>query len=285
MKTSKRIKIYQDGNEYIKTDSNMWVRNFTKTNCPQVDLNKTYNPSDYFVFLKNEIQNSMQKHMWVNHENLNHDKILIISDGFNFEKKQKILASIPKDITVIGVLGSLAKWNTNNRNMDYYVVNNPYKDCVKYFGKRHIRNFPKCIASLKTNSDFVANYRGRMLKYLPVYEGGYTSKYAKETDTQIDDYRNPICAAIQLAFMFNAYKIFLYCCDDSFEGERPSAEKLENGLYQYPQQRIAHEIIDANLFWLKMLPYQEIKIFYNSNGLKFENATYIEEDEILNVMK
>lgn len=52
MKTSKRIKIYQDGNEYIKTDSNMWVRNFTKTNCPQIDLNKTYNPSDYFVFLK-----------------------------------------------------------------------------------------------------------------------------------------------------------------------------------------------------------------------------------------
>ena len=72
---------------------------------------------------------------------------------------------------------------------------------------------------------------------------------------------------------------------DSFAGERPGAELLENGLYQYPQQRVAHELIDAKLFWLKYLPYQEISIMYNSNGLKFENATYIEEDEIINALK
>ena len=105
---------------------------------------------------------------------------------------------------------------------------------------------------------------------------GCTSQLKKAGLTNFNNFYN---------FMFNAYKIFLYCCDDSFEGERPSAEKLENGLYQYPQQRIAHEIIDAKLFWLKILPYHEIKIFYNSNGLKFENGTYIEEDEILNAMK
>lgn len=285
MTVTKRIKVYPDGNEYLKTNTNMWVRNFTKPNVVQVDLNKTYNSSDYFTFLKNEIQNSMQKHVWINQENYVHEKVMIISDGYEFEKKQKILASIPKNVTVIGVCGTLAKWPVANRNMDYYVVNNPYSECLKYFGRRHIRTFPKCIASLKTNSDFIANYRGRIFRYLPVYEGDYTSKFIKETDQQIDDYRNPICAAIQMAYMFNASKIFLYCCDDSFAGERPGAELLENGLYQYPQQRVAHELIDAKLFWLKYLPYQEISIMYNSNGLKFENATYIEEDEIINALK
>ena len=164
-------------------------------------------------------------------------------------------------------------------------MNGVDQDCLKYYGKRHIRQFPKCIASLKTNSDFISNYRGKILKYLPVYENGYASKFYSDNQTKIDDYRNPICAAIHVAYLFNAYKIFLLGCDDSFEGERPGSEKLENGLYQYPQQRIAHELIDSKLFWIKNLPYQEIQIYNNSSGLKYENATYIEESEIINALK
>lgn len=285
METLKRIKVYKDGNEYIRTNQNMWVRNFTKINCQSIDLNKTYNSQDYFVFLKNEIQNNMQKYLWIHNENISHEKILIVCDGYGFDKKQKLLAQIPKDVTIIGVLGSLARWPVNNRLMNYYVVNNPYSDCLKYFGKRHIRHFPKCIASIKTNSDFLSNYRGNIYKYMPVYESSYSSRFQKEASVQIDDYRNPICAAIQLAYMFNPQKIFLLGCDDSFDNERPGAEKLENGLYQYPQQRTAHELIDAKLFWIKTLVYQEINLYYNSNGLKFENATYIDEEEILSILK
>ena len=281
----KRVKVYPDGNEFILTKSGMWIRNFTKSNVQYTDMNQTYNQNDYFTFLKNEIQNSMQKYPWVNNENYMHDKVMIVSDGFNFAQRQKFLAKIPSGVTVIGVLGALNKWSSSNKNMNYYVINNPYKECLKYLGRRGVRTFPKCVASLKTNSDFLSNYRGNIYKYLPVYEKSYSSRYTKETDFQVDDYRNPVCAAIHLAYSFNAEKIMLYCCDDSFEGQRPGAEKLENGLYQYPQHNIAHEMIDAKMFWLKNLPYQEIKLFYHSSGPRYENATYIEEEEIFEVMR
>lgn len=273
-----KIKSYEDGNQHIRTPHGMWVRNFTNNNNYQYkDLNKTYKKSDYFTFLKNEVQNSMQRFTWIEHENFSHDTIVIVSDGFDFSKKQHLLERIPNNVTLIGVLGSLAKW-TIKRPLDYYLVNNPYETCMKYFNRR-MRNMPKCIASLKTDSNFLMNYRGLVFKYLSVYEDEYRSKYVKEVELQIDDYRNPICAALHFSFKFGASKIILFCCDDSFQGERPGSEKLENGLHQYPQQQIAHELIDAKMFWLNKMKYQEIEVFDHSSGATYQNATYIESED------
>ena len=55
-------------------------------------------------------------------------------------------------------------------------------------------------------------------------------------------------------------KICLFCCDDSFETFRDGSEKLENGLYQYPQQRTAHGLIDG-LFFLPIEILQKTSIF------------------------
>lgn len=274
-----RIKSYADGNQYIRTPQGMWVRNFTNLKQKYKNINKTYNRQDFFTFLKNEVQNSMQRFSWIENENFLHETVVIVSDGYDFENKQKLLEKIPKNVTLIGVLGSLSKWNIK-RSLDYYLVNNPYETCMKYFNRR-MRAMPKCIASLKTDSNFLMNYRGLVYKYLPVYEEEYKSKYIKEVSLQVDDYRNPICAAIHFSFLFGSSKVFLFCCDDSFSGERPAAEKLENGLYQYPQQKIAHDLIDAKMYWLNKIKYQEIDIFDHSSGSVYNNATYISEEQFL----
>lgn len=274
-----RIKKYPNGNEFLLA-GNMWVRNFTKNGTPYIDINKTYSKDDYFTFLQNETQNAMGRHAWVDTENFDHEKIVIISDGYKFEEKQKLISSLPKDVAIIGVNHTLKQWKNTDRSLTYYLVNNPYPECMKYLPRRN-RGFPKCLASTKTNYQFLANYKGSVYKYLPVNEESYIHKVQESVKYQIDDCRNPICGAIQLAYHFGAEKILLLCCDDSFDQDRAGAEKLENGLWQYPQQNIAHDIIDGNLYWLKSMQYAEIEIKNHSSGPIYKNAAYIQEDEVM----
>lgn len=278
-KQIKRIKTYPDNNQYTKTNHGIWVRNFVNIHVPPKDINTTYSRQEIQTFLANEIQNSIQRFTWLENENFQHQTIVIVSDGYDFSKKQKLLSSVPKDVGIIGVLGSFQKWNVPGRLMDYYLVNNPFPQCMKYLNKK-TRMIPKCIASLRTNPYFLHAYKGQVFKYMPVHESNYTSKFSKETKQHIDDYRNPICAAIHCAYIFGASKIILFCCDDSFSGERPGSEKLENGLYQYPQQRIAHELIDNKMFWLHNEEYSITEAFHHDSGSSFENATYISEEEL-----
>lgn len=275
-----RIKKHPNGNLYVLTPQNKWVRNFTKTSCQFVDINNNISKNDYFTFLQNETKNNFQRHQWIDTEPLYHDKIIIVSDGFNFKENHKILASLPKDITIIGVNGSLAKWEVVNRNINYYVVNNPYRDCMKFLPKSS-KILPKCIASQRTYFEFLQNYRGMKYKYYPVNETSYATKGQKEVSWQIDDYRNPICAAIGLSYRFGADKLLLLCCDDSFEDERPSSTKLENNLWMYPQHEIAHGLIDGNLYWLANQKYKKVTIGDCSSGPKYKNAPYIKKENIL----
>lgn len=275
-----RIKKTQDGNQYLLTKQGMWVRNFCKNTVPYVDINKTIATDDHFVFLKNEVQNSLKKSTWVDSERFHVSKVVIVSDGYDFKRKHKLLADLPKDVAIMGVNGSLAKWELNNRAISYYVVNNPYQECVRYL-PRGTKIPPKCLASARTSHEFMDNYRGAKLKYYPVNELSYSTLGIKEVTWQIDDYRNPICAAIGLAYRFGAEKLMLFCCDDAFIDERPGAVQLENKLWIYPQQEIAHGLIDANLYWFKTQPYKEVSIGDCSSGPRYENATYIEEDKIV----
>lgn len=277
-----RLKNYPDGNQYIRTESGMWVRNFTNFNVPPRDLNSTYKSDDLFLFLRNEIQNSAGRHTWLENENFRHEKVVIVGDGFGFREKHRVLESLPRDFAIIGVLGAMTKWELPGRQMDYYLINNPYKESTKYLSRR-MRHMPKCIASLKTDHNFIANYRGSVFKYMPVYEESYSSRFSKECELFVDDYRNPMCAAIQISHFLGASKIVLLCCDDSFEGERPGSERLPNGLYQYPQHNVAHQLIDAKMFWLRNLRYEEIQTFYHSSGPTFEHATYIDLEKIASI--
>ena len=269
-----------DANEYLLTEDGVWVRDLCKGHVRKTDINQLSDERDYPLFLRNEIANRAKELAILDRDSPHHTDIVIVSSGYGFAEKQEILAKLPrKEVTLIGVNRSLANWtllgdNPIKRTLDWFLVNNPYPESLKYLPTKH-RYFPKCIVSNRTHPSFTEKYEGNLYTYSPVVEREYAGP-AHDNQAQIDEYRNPICAAIGVAWLFNVRRLLLFCCDDSFEGERPGAEQLDNGLWSYPQQQMSQRIIDANLYWLKQ---QEIEVADFSAGRKLENATYIQKEE------
>lgn len=282
------FKSHKSKNKYLHSKlGNVFVRDFRPTNVAALDINDKFAKHDYNVFLNNELENKRKKHPIIDSEKFVHEKIVIVSDGCDSDKKQDFLATLPKDVTIIAVNGVLAKWklvgnlhpDKLKKSINYYVVNNPYEECLLNLPKKH-SYFPRCIASIRTNYEFINNYRGITYFYEPV-SNTYYSGSSRFSDYQIDDYRNPICAAIGLSYRFGVKKLLLYCCDDVFKQHKAGSEEV-NGYYVYPQQIIGQSIIDANLYWLKQAG---IEIADHSSGLKYEHATYINLNEIVDFFK
>lgn len=263
------IKNHKNHNDYYYAGNGLWARDFTKKSVYEMDINDLVGEADMKLMLVNETANDLKMLQRIDTECFSFPSIVIISDGYNFDEKHQILNQLPKNVVVIGVHGVLDRWNVD-RKMNYYVVNNPYEYCKNYLPKNQ-KVWPRCIASTRTNSDFVARYNGLVYEYSPVTNQSYAG-LKREADYFIDDYRNAICAAIGLSYRFGVKKLAMLCCDDVFDVKKSTAELLPNGLYIYPQQKIAHGLIDANLYWLKK---QGIEIVYNDNGPECKNATYI----------
>ena len=260
--------------EYIKTKSyDYWIKNFTK-NSPASDLNSTITEQEYFLFLENEFNNNLGRYAWLEPEDHYCRSAIIISDGYDFEETHKSLKR-KKDVCIIGVNNTLNKWKNENCDLNFYLINNPYRDCLKFLSKK--RNLPKCISSNRTNYEFLNRYKGFIHRYSPANEEKINFNKASESLLQIEDYRNPICAAINISFRFGCENFLLLCTDDSFKENRPGSIHLENGYYCFPQQNFATEVIDGCLYWLKK---NKNNIFYNSKSKKLENATYINSEDI-----
>jgi hypothetical protein len=284
MSKQMRVKRHKNRNAYLLTSAGLWARDFTKSSVPFLDINEIVNPSDYTLFLKNETANQRMNLPDIDSESLFHPNVVIVSDGYDFKERQKLLAQLPDKVTIIGVNGALAKWEMVSgdirRRMDMYVVNNPYAECMRY-APRKTRYYPKCISSSRTNTEFIRLYsqRGSTYVYAPTPSESFSGSTGSASYC-IDDYRNPVCAAIGLAYRFGVQKLMLFCCDDSFVDERPGATLLTNGLYQYPQQEISHGAIDGNLYWLQQQEFDEVQVGDCSMGQKYENVPYIEPDRV-----
>jgi hypothetical protein len=256
--------------EYVRVDG-VWVRNPCSSVSPR-DINNLTR-GDEAMLLQNETLN--RKRMFRQVGDFNWRNVVIVSDGYDFKEKQKALAELPyKDIKIICVNRSLANWHMLGnsklqRMIDMYVVNNPHIECLSYLPKHGY--WPNLLASTRTQPQFIDQYRGEVFFYGPAPNDSYTSPFS-ETEVTLDDYRNPICAAISFARHVKAQKLLLFCCDDSFDKERPASIKLDNGLWSYPAQLKAQNIIDAQLGWLTK---SGIEVASHSSGLKYSNAAYI----------
>lgn len=270
-----RIKKSENKNEYLLTNSGLWVRNHAKQAVPYEDINHLIHESDYPILLENETANNRQRIAMIDKENFTFPNILIVSDGYKWVERQQAIGKLPVNkVCVMAVNRSLAKWRVKERSPTFYVVNNPYRECISYMPKRL---FPKCITSIRTNHKFVENYKGVKYRYVPVADRVYAGLRCTEAEYQIDDYRNPICAAIAMAWQFGVEKLGLLCCDDSFDDERAGSEKLPNGLYQYPQQRMAHDVVEGMLYWMRRTN-PSIEIGDASSGAEYPQAHYIQPD-------
>lgn len=271
-----RIKKHSNGNEYLMTEAGVWVRNFTKS-APPVDINQLTTVTDRTLLIENQLKNELTTPMQFDPNEEYHPAVCIVSDGYEFEKKRHLLKSLPANVAIIGTNRSLLKWDADcGRAMDYYVVNNPYEQCMTYLPTNH-RNLPKCVASVRTFPEFLVRYRGPKMKYYPVYEDGFRQR-SVDALCQIDDYRNPICGAIGVAYRMRAAKILLFCCDDSFADERAGAEKLPNGLWMYPQHRTVYGLVDGNMHWYATQQYKRVRLGNHSSGPEYGRVGYIEED-------
>lgn len=274
------IKKHRNRNNYYLTKQGFWVRDFSKP-VKSEDINHFTKTEDFKVLISNQIQNMVLQLPKIDVERAFHPLCVIVSDGYQFEENLPLLEKISKKgATIIGTNGVLTKWKTNIK-MDYYIVNNPYPQCLSYLPTM-INYYPKCIASCRTHPEFLRRYLSRngiVYQYTPTTTSKFGGMPSYSTYT-IDDYRNPICAAINFCFRWEVQRLLLFCCDEVFSGERPSAERLKNGLYMYPQHHISQDLIEGNLYWLRKYN-SNIKIGNYSSGLEYESVPYINNDEVM----
>lgn len=274
-----RIKKTKNGNEYLLTQNNVWVRNFNKELVPYLDLNSSFRDINYGTFYKNEKENEFLNTVSIDRENLEIDKVIIVSDGYDFKNKVQIIKNLPRDVKIIAINGALANWPLTDRYPNYYLINNPFIEAMKFF-PRKLKAHPTCISSTKTYSEFLKNYRGVIMTYNSVDEVYYKCRKTIEPLFQIDDYRNPICAALGICNKFFTSKILLLCCDNSKELFKEGMIKLENGLYQYPQNDIAHGIVDGIAYWFSQNKLKITDLGDHSSGQKYLNVPYIQAEDI-----
>lgn len=276
------IKPHSTNNEYIRA-GDVWVRNFTKTGITVLSLDNMFEDNEYDVILKNEVLNG--NYPKISRDLVEAPKVVIISDGHNFNWKHLSVAKFPEGVVIMTINRAMRNWKLmspelpqeERRAINAYVTNNPYKECLSCLPSVKEPYYPTCIASVRTNHEFLRRYLGN--KY--VYDVPPDPKFGtyKSENYCIDDYRNPVCAAIGLAHHFGVQKLMLLSCDDSFVQERDFSVPLPNGLWTYPQQLRSQEIIDANLYWLTHQEEHEVQVSDWSDGPKYVNASYIIDEE------
>jgi hypothetical protein len=261
-------------NQYIQ-GGGVWVRNFTGDNKNPLAVSHLYSREDYEIVTQNEHVNSVRPK--ISDEILSFQKVVIVSDGYNFQERHQLIEKMPKDVCVLAINGALKDWKlTGKRSINAYVVNNPYKECMRFMPKPK-GYYPVCVSSIRTNYNFTKQYKNDIYVYCPTPELTFGTEYAEKYF--IDDYRNPVCAAIGLAYQFGVEKLMLMCCDESFKQQRDFAVQLKNGLWTYPQHIRSREIIDANLYWLTHQENKEVSVVDFSDGGDYFNATYINEEK------
>jgi hypothetical protein len=250
---------------------------------PPIQLSHLFSGEDFQQVIKNQQLN--KNYPRVSDETLRFKKIVIVSDGYGFEEKQFMLSKLPPDVCILATNRALSKWKLFNvktpveqrRTINAYIVNNPFKGSMSFLPPKNSQYYPTCVASIRTNHEFLKKYKGDIYTYYPSMETGFGIDSPEKY--HIDDYRNPICAAIGFAFQLEVKKLMLFCCDDSFSDNREQSIKLDNGLYTYEPLIRSQKIIDANLYWLTHEEDWEVEVADYSSGIEYKNAAYIKNEE------
>lgn len=273
------IRNHISGNQYALTENKkIWIRNFGISHASPLDINNLYSEHELNIIITNEMVNTYHKNATYEPEDLSDKNVFIISDGYGFEKTKEIINSLNIDNHYIILTNSALKfWDAKNYLPSLYVVNNPYKESLSYINRRL---FPRLLASTKTYPEFFKYYNlnAGLYLYHSTPQTNYKSPTKSDYSNYIDDYRNPICAALVNCFYGNAKNIFLMSCSEGFN-ENKNGSILVGGVYQYPQQIIADQIINNNIFWIKKNK-PETNINYFGINKSFNFAKYITEEEL-----
>ncbi len=273
-----KIKVSKDKSRYLLSGKN-WVRDFTKS--VGKDINKLYDRDSIKRSIENETIVRGMNLPSIDRENIFASDVVIASDGFDIESCRDIINSLGKNkTTIIGVNGIMSC--SLQVRPSYYLINVTESDAMSWFPTR-FSVLPPLIASVRTYPEFISRYKARrasVYSYVPTGSEQFSSKLFSCSYT-IDDYRNPICAALNLAFRWGASRVLLLAPHDLFQENRDATKKIDSGLYIYPQQIIAHDFIDGCLHWLK--EYNGCEIFAVTSGPKFTNAETVSPAEAIRI--
>jgi hypothetical protein len=285
MKTKNKIKkvtiLNSIGNKedfIIRDDSNRnqhlkckdyWIRNPNKTGAVPEDINDLYSENEIKLLIQNEIYNSKLNIPNVETETFEWENVIILGNGYGFKNEHiKLLDDFPNDRKniVIAVNNTPRFWESK-RLPNYYLTNN-----LSDFS--NFKFFPILIAGKRSNPISIMKYRN--MKYFYSHTPSYKFRSPTDSDSSfyVDDYRNPICAAINCCNYYKAKNLILAFCSEGYESQRDGMEKINEFLFAYPQQILADSIINANLFWY-LTNNPQSKIFYTGIKNCFSMAKYI----------
>lgn len=266
-------------NEYMKIGK-YWVRNFSVPTIKEIDINNFYYDINLQEIIQNELENTRLKNELLEKDLFNrYRNFLIVSDGYGFEN-HKLFDSIRSDVCIIATNQAARLWESK-RLPDFFLINNPDPSCMVAMP---VRIFPKLIASRKTHNKFLRSYPNGLHFYDAVPDGYYKSPFNDTSEIHIDDYRNPICAAIGLSFKFGQGNLFLAFCSPAYKNKKDGMVDLGDNLHNYPAQRTADEIIDANLFFYKF-GRPRFDIFYTGYKNCFKFSKYLEVENFVGLLK
>ena len=269
------FKKHENQNEYLHY-GNHWIRNFSGVNINPADINNFFKNEDVRILADNEIRNSNHRYPVLEPDLFNRfQDILIIGDGIGFED-HKLINYIRPNVCCFVVNQAARLWESQVQP-EFMLVNNPFETVMN---SMPVRNFPKLIANRKTHYQFIRSYRNIIYLYDSVPDSNYESSISKNTDLHFDDYRNPICAIISLANKYLKGNVYLAFCSSGFKQNRDATVQIEEGIYQYPVQITADQIIDGNLFWYNF-SNRSSKIYHTGVKNSYKFSKYLTLDDFI----
>lgn len=270
--TTVQIKKTSDRAKYVLSGDAGWVRDFTGNHG--VILSDVYDTNSVRVAVANESANRTYNLPMIDRESIVSPHVVVVSDGTDLQAVLPLVNVFSKQKTlIVGVNNSLS---SQEFFPHYYISNHQGEESLSLIPKQRV--LPNLIASCRANSSFVRKYRQRggvAFIYVPTPSRQFSSNLFKSNFT-IDDYRNPICAAINLAYRWNAIKLTLLAPHDFYAESKAGTQKIRNGVNIYPQQKTAHNYVDGCLYWLREHGCETTAV---TSGLSFSNANTLTPSE------
>jgi hypothetical protein len=271
------VKKHLNRNEYIQIDS-YWIRNFNAPDVTPIDINNLFGEDEIKNILANEMQNTKYVSQIIANDLTNIDSLIIVSDGFGFPDHSKIKDL--KDNCGIMVLNHAMRFWESPVFPNFMLMNNSTEVALSCMP---LNSMPQLIASRRTFSPFIKKYDNNIYLYDPTPDENYQSIASKDSSVFLDEYRNPVCAAISFANFLNIRNIYLCFCSSAYSENRAGTIKIAENAYQYPQQQLADRFIDGNIFWYKF-GNRYRQIFYTGLENTFKFAKYLKIEELLGLI-
>jgi hypothetical protein len=259
-------------NVYLKKDS-FWIRNPNGIGSIPQDINNMYSEIEIRKNIENEIYNSKLNIPNIETETFEWENVIIVSNGYGFKNDHAdLLDGFPnsRKSIVISVNNTPRFWESK-RLPNYYITNN-----LNDFS--NFKFLPILIAGKRSDPVSIVKYKNMKYFYSHTPSNNFKSPSDTNSLLYIDDYRNPICAAISCCNHYKVKNLILAFCSEGYENKKDGMEYISDNVYMYPQQKLANSIINGMLFWY-LVNNPQSKIFYTGLKNSFSLAKYIDNTD------